>query len=164
MKDWFKKKSNWLTIVIVAYVAWRQAPILLNSFQSQGTILETKTYTTISPTKPFQVEFPSKESKALAIFWATWCGPCKVEMQRLKSSHIDQSKIFAINPFEDAATSRKFLETNDYQFTFIDAPEVTQRLKIELTPTTLFINKGEITSMSTGMSLIGIWKAQWFLN
>ena len=136
----------------------------MNSLETQGTVLETKSYLVISPTKTSQVEFPPKDSRALAIFWATWCGPCKVEMQRLKSSSIDQSKIFAINPFEDAETSRKFLETNDYKFTFIDAPDVTQKLKIELTPTTLFIDKGEITSMSTGMSLIGIWKAQWFLN
>ena len=53
---------------------------------------------------------------------------------------------------------------NLFGFTFIDAPDAAQALKIEVTPTTVFFDKGEIKSMSTGMSVVGIWKAERFLN
>lgn len=162
MKTWLKKKSNWFTLVLIAFVLWRQVPILMKSMEAEGVKLEPKTYFSLAAQQN-EVLFPPK-GKVMAIFWATWCGPCKLEMQRLKNSNIDQSKIFAINPFEDAATSKKFIAENDYKFTFIDAPTVTQKLNIQFTPTTLLLDDGKIKSMSTGMSYIGIWKAQWFIN
>ncbi len=162
------KKYNLFALVILAFVLWRQAPLLINSFKLQGTKLESKEYVIIgNSTIVLRTEFPQKNKRAIVIFWATWCGPCITEMGRLKSSVINGKipvdAIYAINPFESNEIILTFLSKNLLPFTFIAAPDVAQLLNIQSTPTTIFIEDNLITSMSSGMSLVGIWRAEWFL-
>jgi cytochrome c biogenesis protein CcmG/thiol:disulfide interchange protein DsbE len=169
MKDFLKNKSNLFTLLVVVFVLWRQIPQVIKSFEAEGVKLESKTYSVISSTGELkEVIFPPLNKRALTIFWATWCGPCKIEMDRLQTSikegKISGSKIIAINPFEDRPDIKKFLSRHNYNFTFIDAPEVAKILNVEVTPTTVFFDKGKITSHSTGMSITGIWKAENFLD
>lgn len=167
MKKYFTK-SNVFTLLIVAFVVYVQSPSILNNIRQSGNKLSGQSYPLISD-KVAPIVFPPENKRSLAIFWASWCAPCKLEMARLKSSveneTISKESIFAINPFEDLPTIKKFLAQNDYPFTFIHAPNLAQELNIQATPTTLFINEeGVITSMSSGISLIGIWKAEFFLR
>ena len=103
----------------------------------------------------------------MAIFWATWCAPCKLEMERLQKSveerKISEGKIFAINPFESKDISSVFIRKNKYPFVFIEAQDVAERINIMATPTTLLLEDQKIHSMSSGLSIIGIWKAESFL-
>lgn len=167
MKKWLTF-SNIFTLLVVALVVFLQAPSFFNNIRQAGTILPSKPYEVIGNKTPTSVHFPPENSRGIAIFWATWCGPCKVEMARLKSSvengNIPREKIFAVNLFEDQQVIKKFLAQNNYPFTFISAPEVAQEINVKATPTTLFLDNGMITSMSSGMSLIGIWKAEFFLR
>lgn len=169
MKQWLSKKSNLFTLILLAFLAWRQIPLIFNNLKAEGVKLESQDYKVISSATALTLtKFPPEISEVMVVFWATWCAPCKVEMHRLQSSvgagKISGSKIVAINPFEAPNIVKKFLVNNHFDFTFIDAPDVAHQLKIEVTPTTIFIDKGRITSMSTGMSVFGIWKAESFLN
>lgn len=162
-----KMKNKIFTTILLIFVAWRLVPTFIANLSFDGTKIPGGNYRIISSGPDISdIHFPPK--KAIAIFWATWCGPCKLEMQRLGSSvqngKIKQNQIFAINPFEAKQAVEKFLAENQYPFTFIDAPEVTKTLKVELTPTTVFISDGVVSSMSSGLSLIGIWKAELFLK
>ena len=109
-----------------------------------------------------------KGKNTIAIFWASWCGPCKVEMERLKTSveagKIDQKRIFAINPFEDENNIKEFIRKNPYPFTFIYYEQELDRLNINVTPTTIFFVGNTIERMESGMSVIGIWNAENFLK
>lgn len=168
MKKWFSKKSNLFLVVLFLFVIWRNAPHWVASFNQQGTLLPSQEYLVLNSDKKDDFRtFPPVKKNAIAIFWATWCGPCKIEMERLKTSvengAIPAGAIYAINPFEDAATSRKFIKQNPYPFTFLEAPEVVKTLKVEVTPTTIYIEDNKITSMKTGLSIFGIWKAEAFL-
>ena len=89
-------------------------------------------------------------------------------MKRLKASvsegKIDPASHYAINPFESEQIVRKFLSTNKVPFTFIHAPAVAAQLAVQRTPTTVLIHDTLIKSMSSGMGLIGIWKAELYLR
>lgn len=167
MKQWFLKKNNIFTLLVLAYLIYQKGPVVVKNFRSEGTPLETKEYVALNSTTNDMVKFPPPGSRSLAIFWATWCGPCKIEMERLKTSvdkgKIPGDKIFAINPFEAEEVSREFARKNDFPFIFIDASDISRRLKVELTPTTILIDNGRVESMSSGLSLLGIWKAELYL-
>ena len=162
-------KSNLITLIILVFALYIQGPTVLKNFQAEGTKLETEEYNEISAKGiKEKVLFPPQNLNSMTIFWATWCAPCKLEMQRLKSSvengKIPKGLIFAINPFETTATVVNFLKENNFPFTFIDATNVSQRLNISSTPTTLFIQKNEIISMKSGLSFVGIWRAEYFID
>lgn len=167
MKKWFSL-NNIIIFFLLGFLIYSQVPRLINNFRKGGTKFASQKFEVIFPKMgPNFVIFPPEKSKAIAIFWATWCGPCKVEMGRLRSSvesgKMPRSAIFAINPFEDRAVINEFLSKNNFPFTFIHAPEIAFKLNISATPTTLFIEDGVVTSISSGMSLFGIWRAEFFL-
>lgn len=138
----------------------------MNNFDSHGKVIPVDSYQIIEQQKT-QI-FPPEKQKVAAFFWATWCGPCKIEMARLQKSiedkKIDASKIIAINPFESPEEVASFIKNHKYDFTFIHAPEVSAKLNITATPTIALIEKGKVVTQSTGLSIIGIWTVENFLQ
>lgn len=161
--------SNIVFIFLLAFLIYQQGPMIVENFKSSGMQLASREYNIVSPKTDVAktLVFPPKNKNSIAIFWASWCGPCKIEMKRLKSSvlegKIPTNSIVAINPFETDAEIRNFLANNHYPFTFIDAQDFARELNITSTPTTIFIKNGAISSRSSGLSLVGIWKAETFL-
>ena len=144
-------------------------PRTLKNLESEGTKIATGSYRMLSPGQTdLEMLFPQPEKKYLAIFWATWCGPCKVEMNRyhasVESGKIKGENIIAINPFEDDPVVTNFLKQHPYPFTFIEGKHLSSLLNVEVTPTTLLIENSTVISRSSGMSVIGIWKAENFLS
>lgn len=168
MKKWFSKKQNIFFLFILGFVAFQQFPVWKNNISQTHKSIPSKEVTVISNNGVTLTQFPPTSSRAMAIFWASWCGPCKIEMNRLKKSVesgvIKKEQLFAINPFESDIEVKKFLKESDYPFTFVSNPSLAGELGISVTPTTIFIDKGLITKMTSGMSLWGIWEAEWYLK
>lgn len=165
----FALHSKFLNALILVILVWQLGPRWVKHLDMEGKIIQSRPYQAITNDNADEkILFPSPDKKIIAIFWATWCVPCKIEMNRLKKSVINGSipkdAIIAINPFESVKEYKKFITKSDYPFTFIHAPEITQMLNIEATPTTILFDSEKISSMSTGVSLIGIWRAELFLN
>ncbi len=158
-------KSKYFYLALFAAFLWYQGPSIMNSLMKEGTRIAPTSYPVLYPAGKGSVSL--SEGKKVVIFWASWCGPCKIDMKRFKHSVEDRTiaaeNIFAINPFETPEEVLKFLETNPYPFTFLDAKPLAQELKITVTPTEVFVENGTVARMSIGMSIIGILRAESFL-
>jgi hypothetical protein len=89
-------------------------------------------------------------------------------MQRLKNSvnagSILREQVFGIDLFESPDQIKAFLRNNDYPFTFIEAGSLGNVLDVQATPTIILVDAGRVVSMSSGMSLWGIWRVEFFLS
>jgi len=167
MKKWISKKSNWVFLLVLSFVIAQQVMMKIKNSKQEGIKISSHEYQLID--RPLgSAIFPPKNGTALAIFWATWCAPCKLEMARLnesvKNKKIPAGKIFAINLYDSPDEQRKFQNEKKYPFLFISAGDLGRTLGVQATPTTLFVKDGVVESLSTGLSILGIWKAEYFLN
>lgn len=91
-------------------------------------------------------------------FWASWCGPCRIEapeLVKLHNQYGDKIKIYAINVTESdsARGAEQFVEKYGFQFPvlFDKGDNVSTKYGVVAIPTTFFINKdGKIVDMITG--------------
>ena len=90
-------------------------------------------------------------------FWASWCGPCRIEIpevQSLYEAHSSESAvILAVNFGEPAATVRAFVQENKLSFRVLtDEDSTIGRLyRVRGIPTTVFIDKqGRIVETHVG--------------
>lgn len=86
--------------------------------------------------------------KVFLNFWATWCGPCKIEMpemQRFTEEFGDQVEVLAVNATgtanESAEKVEEFLSHGEFTFTTLLDPDskVSDAYKLIGIPTTYFI-------------------------
>lgn len=162
-----KKYFNFLfTILLIAFVTYRQVPNIINNYKIQGTNIPKTQTIDIASKKT--INFPDK-NKNIIIFWASWCGPCKVEMYRYNlaiiNKEIPKENIFAINLYEDEKTILKFIQNNAYQFIFLKTnQDIMESFNIQVTPTVVHLNNKKIEYITSGISPLGIIKSKWFLD
>jgi cytochrome c biogenesis protein CcmG/thiol:disulfide interchange protein DsbE len=85
-------------------------------------------------------------------FWATWCGPCRMEMPFIQEVLNDpewseiELVILAVNLGESPAAARQFMEDNGLTFSVIldTEGEVAKRYNVSAIPTTYFVDKNGI--------------------
>lgn len=164
IRFWLSKSGY---LVFGALFCWMVLPRVIHNFRTEGKEITPAEHMVINPRSPGEkITIPAGE-KSIVIFWATWCGPCKLEMNRLKSSvengSIPDRSIIAISASEPVWKIQDFLAQNPYPFTFVHAPSLAEEIGALATPTTVFLEGRKIQSMSTGISFFGIWKAELFL-
>lgn len=98
-----------------------------------------------------------EEGKVILLnFWATWCGPCVMEMPafpRLIEKYGDRLCLVAANCAEDEQTVKKFLSDNGYTFPVVLDPEgtVAALYPTDSIPYTLIIApNGKVVHIATG--------------
>lgn len=100
------------------------------------------------------------EPRRILIFWATWCGPCKVELARAQNL-IDDGKlraqdILAVSAFEESDLLLQTARERKYTFPIgVDSEgALARQLDISGTPTTVFVEEGKVARISMGLSLL----------
>jgi thiol-disulfide isomerase/thioredoxin len=97
-----------------------------------------------------KVKLTELRGKAVVLnFWATWCGPCRMEMPLLQA-YADEYQadlvILPINNDETPATIQKFVDELGLRLDMVLDPgaKVTQAYRVRGFPTTIFIDKDGI--------------------
>jgi peroxiredoxin/outer membrane lipoprotein-sorting protein len=105
------------------------------------------------------VQLSSLKGKVVLLdFWATWCGPCRIEMPNIQKLHRELKArglvVLGINEGEDAAKVRPFLKKYAYDFRILlDRQQTVGRLyKVTGIPTMFIIDRtGTISAHFVGL-------------
>jgi len=153
---------------MLLFILVQRVPIWLNNSKIEGTkapqlmMLNVRT----GQSSPFPAS-----GKAIYIYWATWCGPCKLEMGRLQSAidegSLSAKQVIGISSGESLESIQSEILNQKYSFEFLhdERGESLNAFQVTGTPTVLQINeKGEVVSMSMGIQPFLISKSERFLK
>jgi cytochrome c biogenesis protein CcmG, thiol:disulfide interchange protein DsbE len=108
---------------------------------------------------------------AVVIFWASWCGPCTVELARIRDSissgELSPEGIVAIGIWDDMPAIKAAASERQYNFeVLVDSMgEAAQLFKIQATPTKAYIGSaGEVVEFSNGLGVFTISSIKDHLN
>ena len=144
----------------------KQAPTIIENLKKENTKIYPVAVQNLSTKE--KTLYPT-ENKTILIMWATWCSPCKVEMERIQSSindnKISSDQVYAMNLFEDDHVSLRFIKKSKYRFNFLSQnKKLIQDLGAKVTPTTYLFDRTSIKKASSGISIIGIYQLENFLS
>lgn len=101
-----------------------------------------------------------KGKKIFLNFWASWCGPCELEMPDFNdfyNEHKDDNFILiAVNVGEDKETVKNYIEENGYDFPVLldSKKEIGIDYRVSSIPTTFVINEDfEVVTVKIGAML-----------
>ena len=85
----------------------------------------------------------------LVNFWATWCPPCRAEMQDIQlaaQTHPDDFIVLAVNNGEDAETIRRYVSEARLSFPILLDTDgsIAQKYRVQGMPTSFFIDRAGI--------------------
>ena len=102
----------------------------------------------------------SQEKPVLVYFWATWCSICTAVSPSVELvSNTHQVISVSLNSGDDQGV-RQYLRAKDYHFDAINDPKgiIDRDWGVSVTPTVFIVDKGEISSVTTGFtSPFGMW-------
>lgn len=108
---------------------------------------------------PFKLQDRNAESILLVDFWATWCGPCVMELpilMKVAEQYSDRGvRLFAINQGEDKETIQQFLNQKKWDLNVVLDQEgaASTAYAVEGIPQLVIIDKqGKIQSVHVGYS------------
>lgn len=151
-----QQSGNILFIAALAFVIVSRLPKWIETFKKEGSKIEQPLEVRLLDGSTTLIE---PKAKKVLIFWATWCGPCTLELSRIQklvaSQKVPGSRIYAIALDGDLDLVRKTANERGYTFTVAQdfKGELSRLLNVEVTPTIVFLDEDDkIQWMTTGIS------------
>lgn len=151
-----KKYLNILFYGFIALLLLTKIPGIYKNFSAQN---KPAPITTLKRLSGEEIGFPIPNQKLIIVFWATWCGPCKVELNRLNQMMteglIKSNQLIAVSIQESPETVNIFLEKNPFKFTIAldETGLVAEKYNVQGTPTIVFLDEaGNVNWLTTGLS------------
>lgn len=141
---------------IVAYLVISKGPQLIRAFEWEGKSVATST--PVFSLNKESINLVSSKKRVL-IFWATWCGPCTIELDRInsfiKKNPQWKNDVLAVSIAEAPEIVKKVAQERGYEFNVAvdENGTVSNQFEIESTPTILFVESSDkIAWRSSGLS------------
>lgn len=154
LKNWHW--SSYLLSAILVFFLIQRVPLMWSMYQTQG---QTAPHGEVFDGQGQRQSIPLPGQNHILVFWATWCGPCKVELSRINSmiekEQIDGKNILAISLGEEPEIVFKHAAQEGYRFPIAVDPQwkTARPYGVAGTPTIMFVNaKGIITWKTMGLS------------
>ena len=126
----------------------------LNLFK-EGVSIRDFTLTTLDGESATLSQFKGKV--VFLNFWATWCGPCRIEMPSMESLYNQYKdkgfEILAVNSGESRQQVEDFMKENSFSFPALldESGKVSSSYGIQAIPTTFLLNsEGKIVLRLVG--------------
>lgn len=165
-----KTPWSWIaTIILLGFVLYKRVPEAAKNYQLEHQIFPAHT---LMATNKTPTNFPPQDGRRSAVlFWATWCGPCKLEMELIKKSvaknNLPADRVFAIHI--EGSAEQVQAHMNKYEFPFpalIDRDgRLAHALDVTMTPSLFFIDeRGRIDWASSGLGPTDVFRMERFLG
>ena len=141
--------------MLIIFVGYTQFPLIKNSLKQTDKNLQPLTLQSLDGS-PYI--FPTSK-KEIVIYWATWCGPCHIQLSLMDKVIRDnrlKERILAISVGEPISDVLRFLKKNPLPFkVLIDSDnQIRSQLNILATPSLAIIDKeNRVEYFTTGISL-----------
>lgn len=147
---------NVVLVIGVIYFLAQRLPGIMELYRLEGQVAATSQVTDLSSGNPINLPFTEKK---VLVFWATWCGPCKVELARInkliENGAIPAESVVAVSVKEEASLVADFVKQNNYLFKVAldESGQAAQLYQVSGTPTIYFIDEsGKTEWVTMGLS------------
>ncbi|MEY4615180.1 MAG: hypothetical protein RJB66_140 [Pseudomonadota bacterium] len=156
----WKSKVDWIlniaTVFLLFLMLWQRGPGIVEHFKVENQSAPSFRVPLLDGN--FLV-LNEKKQNVILVFWATWCGPCSLELSRIdemiKNKEISADSIYAVSSNEEQSLLEKVVGERGYSFKVgVDGDgSVASLFGVKGTPTIVFINaEQKIDWITTGLS------------
>ncbi|MEA9357423.1 TlpA disulfide reductase family protein [Bacteriovorax sp. PP10] len=151
-----KNFINTLFFIVAVYALYLKLPSILTHFKYQD---QKAPDFTVKMTNGENFNLVTQPKKIVVVFWATWCGPCEIELKRINKMVMERkilpSDVLAISSNEEESIVREKAKRENYLFNIgLDTNgSIANQYQVSATPTIMFIDEKQIVNwMTSGLS------------